>query len=303
MVLSWDLRVVGRAAPGRSDAMNRRTLWGGLAATLALAGCYASHGDEEADDAGVDDGARDDAWDDGGPPDTDADPGDDGASDDGDADVPEAVGICDEPPDGLWFEFSVNGESYEERDIDSPCRIMDVDAEGGRQMVTLECGTGAMMETYVLDVYGSVPLYFDLWVGSEVWFRYVADPVWWVNRHLTIRWMGGEAPGELLFAAISADDIVPRGHTVEDWYGPWGVEVVSGLCAPVTESCGTMERQAIQLTAYGSTVRVLNGGVGYAKMMVSVALAVTQARRYTDNRCDDWPDTFYTAMLVQIPEG
>ena len=212
-------------------------------------------------------------------------------------------GTCGEPPDGLWFDFVVDGMSYEAARIDTSCRIDDVADTGGGQRVTLLCGTGGLMTTHELEVYGSVALYFDLWVGSEVWFRYVADPVWWPNRHVTLRWGGGESPGELMFAALSADAVVPEGFDAFDWYGPWTVDVISDLCDEELGPCGTFERQAIELGAYGSTVRVLNGGVGHAGMMVSVTLSVTQAYRYSEMLCDDAPYRFYSAMMVQIPEG
>lgn len=281
--------------------MTKRSTWKLLAATLVLGGCYGSFAEQDAAHDAGDDGSSDD----GVTPDTDADAGDDGARDDGDADadVPEVVGTCGEPPDGLWFDFTVDDGSYEAVTIDAPCRIEDVEDTGGGQRVTLLCGTGAVMTTHRLEVWGSVGLYFDLWRGSEVWFRYVADPVWWLNRHLTLRWAGGESPGELMFAAISADAAVPDGYDAADWYGPWTVDVISGLCEPTTGSCGTFERQAIQLGAYGSTVRVLNGGTGHVGMMVAVSLSVTQAYRYSEMLCDDAPNQFYTALFVQIPEG
>lgn len=92
-----------------------------------------------------------------------------------------------------------------------------------------------------------------------------------------------------------ADDIVPSGHSAAEWYAPYEVEVISGVCPPEAESCGTVERQAIQLGEGGSFVWVFNGGVGHYS---SMSLLVTQAHRYTEMRCDDVPDQFYSALFL-----
>ena len=158
--------------------------------------------------------------------------------------------------DGTWFWFEVDGGMMGDININMPCRFVSVTEDRTEhQMVTLECGTGGMMETHVIDLFSSARPRLVLWVGAEVTLRYVADPVWWVDRWLTIRDRGGN----LILAATDASWLRPTTPEPIDWYAPVDVRLLGGYCPPQEETCGPRERQALYVTFGGERAIIFDG--------------------------------------------
>jgi hypothetical protein len=169
----------------------------------------------------------------------------------------------------------------------------------GHAVITLECGTGAMMTTHTITIDSNTPFYLSPWVGSEVTFHYVAREVWWIDRWFTVRLTGGT----LLLAGVGSDAIAPPGLDPNEWYSPLGVRVLSSVCTPTDDTCGPTERQALELSYGGATNVIFDGYSGYVGMMVSYFVFVAQASHVVEMGCDDYPDQFYNALFVLIPEG
>jgi hypothetical protein len=185
-------------------------------------------------------------------------------------------------------------------DLDTPCRIVSVVGEDvGHVVINLECGTGAMMTTHTITIDTNAPIFLSPWVGSEVTFRYRADEVWWINRWFTVRLAGGT----LLLAGVSADGISPPESPPLEWYAPLDVRILSGVCPPTDGTCGSTERQALEVSYGGATMAIFDGLSDYVGMMVSYFVFVSQATHVLEMGCDDYPDQFYRALFVLIPEG
>jgi len=272
-----------------------------LAVAALVTGCYASYATVEdtgrdavpGDDAGAEDGTdagADDAF--------DAPPGDADAEAEAEAD---AVVECPPLMDGTWLSFEIGtGGTVEAIDVDTPCRLgVVIGGPPGHDVVELECGTGGEMTTYTFDFFANPRVYLSFWDGAEVTLRLVVDPVWWVDRWFTVR---GRA-GNLLFAGVSASHIAPSGEDPVDWYAPLGVRPVGGLCPTETGTCGPEERQALEVTYGGESGLVFDGYTGYVGSMITADVHVGAATNYLEMRCDDVPDSWYTAVFVLSPEG
>jgi hypothetical protein len=252
---------------------------------------------EASDDAGV-------------PPDVPGDaetvePDDDADTVEPDEGVPEIFPdggpTCDPPPPmPVMLEFTVDGETHADVDLETPCRVASVTGEAvGHVIVTLECGTGGMMEHHTIDVAASADLALGFLDGQEVTFRYVSDPIWWVDRWFTIR----SRAGLLLVAAVDASGVAPRDVEASEWYAPVGVRAVGGVCPPAPDRCGPVERQGIEVVFGGETDLVFDGYATDVGGLASVFVFVALATHYLEMTCDDVPDQFYRAIIVLTPEG
>ncbi len=266
-------------------------LCGGLFAAAALCGCTSS---SLTGDPGTPDGAADAT------PDTAADtPGEP----DGPTDV--VVDVTPPPcpaPQGVAASFSVDGDEWpmEEVHLDTPCTIAAVVGEEvGHSVVDLVCGTGAMMEDHQVDLYTTPAAWLPMGAGTQVWFEYVADPVWWVNRWFAIRDMAGN----LVVAGVASSRLHPE-YEDTGFFDPLEVSVAGGVCEPEPpDSCGVQERQALDVRLGDASGRIFDSGHGYVGDMVTAEVLVSQASSYLDMDCDDAPDSFYEAIIVMIPEG
>jgi hypothetical protein len=218
---------------------------------------------------------------------------------DGDVDGDADVVPCWPGTAGISATWSVDGGGFVEADLDTPCRIAGLHAGDAVQTLRLECGTGGMMEEHLLELRTNPPPWLLLSEGDEVQLRYVAQPIWWVNRFFTLRHAGGS----LILAGVDADRLAPDGTTPAAFYDPLAPSVVSGFCPALAEDCGEMERQGIEFTYGGVTAIVLDGNTGYAGMMVSYMAIVERAHRYETMTCDDVPDSFYSVLFAVVPEG
>jgi hypothetical protein len=236
--------------------------------------------------------------------DSDADADADGDTDvDADADADfDADGDevpCVPASGSVSASWSVDGDELGEADIDTPCSIAEVTYGDVIVTLRLECGTGAVIEEHRLDLWPNPSVWLLLTEGDEVQLRYMAQPIWWINRFFTLRHAGGT----LILAGVDADQLAPEGTTPAEFYAPLAPSVVSGICSVLAEDCGDVQRQGIQFAYDGSTTTVLDGNSGSAGMMVSYMAIVERAHRYETMNCDDVPDAFYSVLFAVIPEG
>ena len=263
------------------------TWWCVTALTLAmpLPGCGSSTGVDGDADADAD-----------GDTDVDAD-ADVDADTDADADGDEVPCV---PAGGIVSaSWSVDSDELGEADIDTPCRIAEFTYGDVIVTLRLECGTGGVMEEHRLDLWPNPSVWLLLTEGDEVQLRYVAQPIWWINRFFALRHAGGS----LILAGVDADQLAPDGTTPAEFYDPLAPSVVSGICPVLAEDCGDDQRQGIEFTYGGVTTTVLDGNSGSAGMMVSYMAIVERAHRYETMTCDDVPDSFYSVLFAVIPEG
>jgi hypothetical protein len=232
----------------------------------------------------------------------DADADADGDTDvDADADV-DADGDevpCVPASGSVSASWSVDSDELGEADIDTPCRIAEFTYGDVIVTLRLECGTGGVMEEHRLDLWPNPPVWLLLTEGDEVQLRYVAQPIWWINRFFALRHAGGT----LVLAGVDADQLAPDGTTPAEFYDPLAPSVVSGICPVLAEDCGGGQRQGIEFTYDGVTTTVLDGNSGSAGMMVSYMAIVERAHHYETMNCDDVPDSFYSVLFAVIPEG
>ncbi|NMC69251.1 MAG: hypothetical protein GYA57_04170 [Myxococcales bacterium] len=259
-----------------------------LPVLLALFGCYDSWVNLAGDGGSPDDARADVAAD----ADAEAD-----ADADAEADVTPS---CPPPGDGVWADFTVDGSTEDEADLDLPCVVDSVIAEsGGGIRINLGCGTGAILEPHTIELLASPgPWLFGL-DGLEVRFRYVAERVWWINRWFSLR----DASGYVQVFGVSAENLAPPGSTPNEWYAPANIDLRTGVCPPTTESCGRIERLALQVAYSGETRLVFDGTADSVGEMLSLYVIVAGATRYLEMTCTDMPRQFVTALLFGLLEG
>jgi hypothetical protein len=282
-----------------------RRPWPVLALSGLLAGCYSSAGsrhDAQADP--VHDTLPDPTPDPPQDPDAREDPGPDVRPDllpDVPPDVPPD-GLDCPPPQEVSVSFVIDGDEFPDRmDLEERCLVDTViGEEEGRVVLELRCRSETGEEVlHTLDVTTSPPAYIFLWEGESVLFRYRTDNPWWLDRWFTV----GTEYGNLTLAGIDASSVTPWDVDPDDWYAPLGVSVTGGFCPYVPRDCGDEERVAFSVTFSGMAAFQPDHSSGYVGMMISYQLLVEQAVQYHGDVCDDFPEQWYRALFVSIPEG
>jgi hypothetical protein len=216
-------------------------------------------------------------------------------------DVPPDGPACP-PPQEVSVSFVVDGNEFPGRiDLEERCLVDTViGEEEGHMVFELRCRSEAGEEVlHTLDVTTSPPAYIFLWEGESVLFRYRADNPWWFDRWFAVT----TEYGNLALAGIDASAVTPWDVDPDGWYAPLGVSVVGGFCPYVPRDCGDEERVALSFTFDSMTAFQPDHSSGYVGMMVSYQLIVEQAVQYHGDVCDDFPEQWYRALFVSIPEG
>jgi hypothetical protein len=208
---------------------------------------------------------------------------------------------CPPPPaDGTWMSWIVDGgEWWDETWIDTPCIVMDVFTDGSMSLIHMMCGTGGFMEEHFIEIDSNPPVWPSLYPGMEVQFRYISEPVWWVNRWFTISDVGGQ----LRLAGVDAEWISPWAYPAEEWYWPLGVDVMYGLCGVEEDWCGIYERQGLFVNWYDDGGIVYDGYADWVGWWGSVFAHVSYARTYHEMWCEDMAGQFYSALFSVNLEG
>ncbi len=289
----------------RNDAVRMwpAVLLAAIVPAASLPGCYMSWSfDETYDaeiDAGADTGMDADAADttDPSPDTTDAHVDSmDVPVDTADA-PPDSPLVCPPPAgDGSWLSFTTSGTTLSST-AEVPCRVETVGTDPtGTWSIALLCGTGAAMTTENVTVNANpliTPMIFE---GNEVILRFTRETGWYYNEWFTIRGPGGN----LLLAVVAATQVAPWGWDAGDWYDPFSVYVVGGVCPPEETSCGTLERRALEVHSGGDTGRIYDGYAGYVGSTMPVYVHVATAYSYLEMGCDDAPDSYYVALFVPM---
>ncbi|MBN1772346.1 MAG: hypothetical protein JXB32_13840 [Deltaproteobacteria bacterium] len=263
-----------------------------LLTLLPMLGCYDSGvilgGDgEDHADARPEVGADADA-------DTEAD-----AEADAEAEA-EVTPACPPASDGVWADFTVDGTVMAEANLDLACLVDSViEDSAGAVRINLGCGTGGIIESHSLELTASPgPWLFGL-DGLEVRFRYAADPVWWTNRWFSLR----DVSGDVMVAGVSADALAPPAFTPNEWFAPANVDLRTGVCPPTDDSCGPLERLALQVAYHGGTGLVFDGTAVAVGDLLSLHVVVGSATRYLEVFCEDMPQQFFHVLMFGLPDG
>ncbi|MFH1434470.1 MAG: hypothetical protein ABIJ56_02020 [Pseudomonadota bacterium] len=208
------------------------------------------------------------------------------------------------PPRGeVSARFIIDGETWpmEEFDFELRCRIESVTGEEeGHTIITLACFSSAgTEENHTIDIAANPPAYLYMWEGEDVIFSYNVNQPWWVNRWFTLRY----AWGQLALAGVDATRLAPWGVELEEWYNPLSIMRVEGLCPLSPGDCGMAERTALDVRFGGAASRVFDGSTGFVGFMESFQIIVDKAVVQRELWCDDFPDQWFSALFVMIPEG
>jgi hypothetical protein len=218
------------------------------------------------------------------------------------ADVaPETTGPCEPAGDGVWLDWTFDGSAgWDEMDVEVPCRISGIGASSsGELAIDLECGTGGLMTLHTIEIRSNPRASIEDYMDHEVVLTYVSEPWEWSDRWLTLRHPGGG----LLLALATGSNLHPWDRTMEEWYDPLGVSVVTGWCPTVSAECGLMERPGLEVSFAGESDVVFDGGYAYIGSMVSVVVALDTAWHYSVMECMDYPIDFYNVMFTFPMEG
>ena len=131
--------------------------------------------------------------------------------------------------------------------------------------------------------------------------------MFWINRWLALRTAGGESD-QLLVGAVSSSVLDPPGTTLQAFFGisvgAPAVTEAAGLCTPVDDRCGPLERLAIDFTLdVGASVRVFDHHTKLLDVLAyGWAFTVEHAARYpAEQTCDDMPPAWYELAMVWFP--
>jgi hypothetical protein len=264
----------------------------------AAAGCYASsasHGDGASDPAGEHDAHPD--W----PPESFVDLPPDPPPPDVVPDIPPDIPFYCTPPGEASVAFRVEEGPYGDPPYDLE-RDCIVDWTGGEEPgifdIGLNCSSSSgESEIYTVSVSSYPAIRAFLPTGAPVTFAYMVEEPWWLDRWFYIRY----SDGSLFMAGVDAETLIRRDVDPDFWYDPLVVRLADGLCPPVPEECGDLEREAIDVTLDGMTARVFDGNEGMVESMALYQIIADRAMVYRNVTCDDFPDSWISALFVSLP--
>lgn len=266
---------------------------------LTLAGCHESLGlvGDTSIDATPDTGV--DAITDSGT-DMTPDPGTDVGPPDIPADIVPDGPMCPEPspePYGPEIYWVVDGSEWPDWiDENETCNIDAVGSgEDGIWITRMSCYTvSGELHHHSLEVYLGPYGWLPLWEGETVEFRYVTDPIFWVNRWFTIRWTGGD----MIVGGLDGSQAAPARPA--DFFAPLTITPLGGYCPHAPGDCYNLERQALYVEyAWGDSALVFDSTIGYVGEWGDYTIMVDEAVGYHDVRCTDIPGGWYTAIFYQ----
>lgn len=216
---------------------------------------------------------------------------------------PDPDGPC--PPrshDEMVLEFSFDDDSYLEYGIVLVCWTEEFreDPYAGRVNIWFSCRTDEgtrERHNLLLQTDPYAPIDASVFYESELVVRYVSDPIFWVNRWISIQ----NITGGLVLAAASAETIAPEEW--EGWYAPLSAWRLGGLCPPEEGWCGTLEREAIEVTDGDASLVVFDGNIhpldtGEGDIY---HVMVPAAHHYRYIECEDVPIDWVQALIVRLP--
>jgi hypothetical protein len=209
--------------------------------------------------------------------------------------------VCDPPEEGVTASFSVSPDEA----ISAVCTVSSVTFEPQPTVILLDCDGQPITLELSTTPQSAVP---STAVGSLVQLDYAFDQIFWINRWLSLRSAGGESD-QLLVGGVASSVLDPPGTTLEAFFGGSSLGVpaiteVDGICMPVDDRCGPLERTALDFTLeLGATVRVLDQTTGFVDVLAfGWWFTVEEATRYPRTQaCDDVPPAWLDFMMVWFP--
>jgi hypothetical protein len=259
-------------------------------------------GDVAGETTAMGDGDGDPGDGDGDPGDGDGDPGDgdgdgDGETGDGDGDSGDGDGDGDGDPScppgdpNVYFshepfEFGVGPDAV---DIDWTCTATDVDVSDGLDLL-LDCPDAAMPIT--IDISATPSFLPPVFPGDTIHVRYAYEGPWWFNIYLRI---DVDGYGHLL-TLIDGDSLVPPDNYAFEL--PFPIQPVSGLCPPMPDVCGDLERLALGFQVNGEAVEMLDSNYAIVGGDPGTDVWVEAAGHLHDINCTDTPDEWYRVLIA-----
>jgi len=170
----------------------------------------------------------------------------------------------------------------------------------GRFQIILDCGG---VDATTITVAASPFIDIIIEPGWTVELDYIEDQPWWIDYYFTMRAGPGNgvyAPGDLILAGVNATRPTPWGD--DGFFRPFMLESYPQACIPVPDpesGCGDEERVALG----GSNFEwaLLDGTSGIVGEGIAFRVNVERAVEYRDVVCDDFPESWYTAIMAAQP--
>jgi hypothetical protein len=235
---------------------------------------------------------------DGDPGDGDGEPGDgdgDGEPGDGDGEPGDGDGDGDPncPPGDPNVDFSYEpldfGLGFSDVDLDWTCTATEVDVTDGLYLL-LDCPDAAM--PIPIDISATPSFLAPVFVGDTVHVRYVLEGPWWFNIYLRL---DVDGHGHLL-TMIDGDGLLPPDNYMFE--PPFAIQSVSGLCSPMPDGCGDLERLALAFEVNGEAVEMLDSNYGIVGGDPGTEVWVATARHLHDIDCTDTPDEWFRVLIT-----
>lgn len=209
--------------------------------------------------------------------------------------------LCEPPEEGVTASFSVTPDES----VSSVCTVSSVTSEPESTVIVLDCDGQPITLALATTPVSTLP---SLAVGGLVQLDHVLDQIFWINRWLALRTAGGESD-QLLVGGVASSVLDPPGTTLEAFFGGSSlgapaITEVDGLCMPVEDRCGPLERLALDFTLeLGASVRVFDQTTGLVDVLAfGWWFTVEEATQYPRNQaCDDIPPGWLDFMMVWFP--
>ena len=205
------------------------------------------------------------------------------------------------PPEDVAVTFSVSPDET----FSATCTVASVTGDETTTTIGLDCdGTEATLVVTITPP-SAGPHVFE---GELVQLDHVVDQIFWTNRWVALRSAGGESD-QLLLGAVDGSTLDPPGTTLDAFlgggsYGSPTVAVADGLCMPEDDSCGPLERLALDFTlARLGTRRAFDHGTAFVDVLAfGFAYTVEQATQYpSEQTCDDNPPAWFDLAMIWFP--
>jgi hypothetical protein len=267
-------------------------LFGGLA--LALSPACVVISDDIADDE-VGDGDGDATTGDG---DGDGDPSGDGDGDptgDGDGD-PTGDGdgdeTCDPPDPSVSFSyepFDFGQIDPWDSNLDWTCTVTTADTRDGLYL-ELDCPDSP--DPVIIDISASPSFLPPVFGGETMQVRYIFEGPWWFNIYLRLDMDGY---GHLL-TLIDGDSLLPPENYPFEL--PFEITPAYGLCTPISDGCGDLERLALDFELNGEAAHMFDGSYAIVGGDPGTDVWVVEAGHLHDIQCTDTPDEWYRVLIA-----
>jgi hypothetical protein len=169
-------------------------------------------------------------------------------------------------------------------------------------VIGLDCG--GIVETTV-TISASPIIDITIEPSWTVELHYIEDQPWWTDYYFTLRAgadTGVYAPGGLIVAGTNATRPTPWGD--DGFFRPFQVGSVVQGCLPVPDpvtGCGDEERVAIGFSIDNDLWDVLDGSSGRLEGEPPFRVNVERAVEYRNVTCDDFAESWFTAVLAAQP--